>query len=162
MCPSSRNSRVYITSYLHDRYPEHSLLRFLLVSNSLDLILDVFLEMWSATAGTIPILFIASYSICYHFDRLYSSLCPATNTLRPRKAHPLSPARCFQVDCRCFCCSPLLCTSRSLSAMAYPPMLRAHARTTLLRNSSQGFNTPGCRRKNWERRRCAGRLGQNC
>ncbi|EEB87794.1 hypothetical protein MPER_14713, partial [Moniliophthora perniciosa FA553] len=30
------------------RHPKHSLLRFLLTSNSLDLILDVVLELWSA------------------------------------------------------------------------------------------------------------------
>ncbi|PFH52248.1 hypothetical protein AMATHDRAFT_2254 [Amanita thiersii Skay4041] len=35
-------------------YPNHSLLRFLLVSNSLDLILDVVLEMWSAIIGFVP------------------------------------------------------------------------------------------------------------
>lgn len=33
------------------RYPTHSLLRFLLVSNSLDLVLDVILELWSAVVG---------------------------------------------------------------------------------------------------------------
>ncbi|KAF5368585.1 hypothetical protein D9758_002189 [Tetrapyrgos nigripes] len=36
------------------RYPKHSLLRFLLVSNSLDLTLDVTLEMWSAFVGFVP------------------------------------------------------------------------------------------------------------
>ncbi|KAI0749685.1 P-loop containing nucleoside triphosphate hydrolase protein [Daedaleopsis nitida] len=35
-------------------YPRHSLLRYLLVSNSLDLILDVSLETWSATVGFVP------------------------------------------------------------------------------------------------------------
>lgn len=35
-------------------HPEHSLLRFLVVSNSLDLILDVSLEMWSAVIGFVP------------------------------------------------------------------------------------------------------------
>ena len=34
-----------------DRYPKHSLLRFLVVSNSLDLILDFVLESWSAVIG---------------------------------------------------------------------------------------------------------------
>ncbi|KAL5518793.1 hypothetical protein ACEPAH_476 [Sanghuangporus vaninii] len=33
-----------------DRYPTHSLIRFLIVSNSLDLILDIVLELWSAVA----------------------------------------------------------------------------------------------------------------
>lgn len=32
-------------------HPSHSLLRFLLSSNSLDLIIDVALEMWSAVIG---------------------------------------------------------------------------------------------------------------
>ncbi|KAH7930921.1 pleiotropic drug resistance ABC transporter [Leucogyrophana mollusca] len=36
------------------RYPTHSLLRFLLVSNSLDLILDLVLEMWGAVVGFVP------------------------------------------------------------------------------------------------------------
>ncbi|TFK41840.1 pleiotropic drug resistance ABC transporter [Crucibulum laeve] len=36
------------------QHPTHSLLRFLLVSNSLDLILDVALEMWSAIVGFVP------------------------------------------------------------------------------------------------------------
>ncbi|KAI0326434.1 hypothetical protein GY45DRAFT_1373978, partial [Cubamyces sp. BRFM 1775] len=35
-------------------HPTHSLLRYLLVSNSLDLILDVLLETWSATVGFVP------------------------------------------------------------------------------------------------------------
>ena len=35
----------------HNSYPSHSLLRFLLVSNSLDLIIDVVLELWNAVIG---------------------------------------------------------------------------------------------------------------
>ncbi|XP_006460356.1 hypothetical protein AGABI2DRAFT_203369 [Agaricus bisporus var. bisporus H97] len=35
-------------------YPTHSLLRFLIVSNSLDLILDYLLELWSAIVGFVP------------------------------------------------------------------------------------------------------------
>ncbi|KAF8808123.1 pleiotropic drug resistance ABC transporter [Phlegmacium glaucopus] len=35
-------------------HPTHSLLRFLLVSNSLDLIIDVISEMWSAVVGFVP------------------------------------------------------------------------------------------------------------
>ncbi|KAF9567761.1 pleiotropic drug resistance ABC transporter [Agrocybe pediades] len=40
------------------KYPTHSLIRFLLVSNSLDLILDSALEMWSATIG-----FVSAYAM---------------------------------------------------------------------------------------------------
>ncbi|KAG1754951.1 P-loop containing nucleoside triphosphate hydrolase protein [Suillus paluster] len=36
------------------RHPTHSLLRFLLVSNSLDLLLDLALEMWGAVVGFVP------------------------------------------------------------------------------------------------------------
>ncbi|OJT02453.1 ATP-dependent bile acid permease [Trametes pubescens] len=44
------------TKYLSyiSKHPTHSLLRYLLVSSSLDLILDVLLETWSATVGFIP------------------------------------------------------------------------------------------------------------
>lgn len=38
-------------SVTSDRYPKHSLLRFLVVSNALDLILDFVLELWSAVLG---------------------------------------------------------------------------------------------------------------
>ncbi|KAJ3988444.1 P-loop containing nucleoside triphosphate hydrolase protein [Lentinula detonsa] len=37
-----------------EKHPKHSLLRFLLVSNSLDLILDVVLELWTAVIGFVP------------------------------------------------------------------------------------------------------------
>lgn len=36
------------------QFPAHSLLRFLLASNSLDLILDISLEMWSVVVGFVP------------------------------------------------------------------------------------------------------------
>ncbi|KAJ7492339.1 P-loop containing nucleoside triphosphate hydrolase protein [Mycena latifolia] len=36
------------------RHPSHSLIRFLLVSNSLDLILDIVLELWGAVVGFVP------------------------------------------------------------------------------------------------------------
>lgn len=36
------------------QHPKHTLLRFLIVSNSLDLILDVVLEMWSVVVGSSP------------------------------------------------------------------------------------------------------------
>ncbi|PCH42091.1 pleiotropic drug resistance ABC transporter [Wolfiporia cocos MD-104 SS10] len=37
-----------------EAHPTHSLLRFLLASNSLDLILDITLELWSAVIGFVP------------------------------------------------------------------------------------------------------------
>ncbi|KAH8120041.1 P-loop containing nucleoside triphosphate hydrolase protein [Phellopilus nigrolimitatus] len=45
------------TKYLDYRghYPGHSLIRFLIVSNSLDLILDVVLELWSAVASFVSV-----------------------------------------------------------------------------------------------------------
>ncbi|KAJ7631233.1 P-loop containing nucleoside triphosphate hydrolase protein [Roridomyces roridus] len=36
------------------RYPSHSLIRFLLVSNSLDLILDIVMELWGSFVGFVP------------------------------------------------------------------------------------------------------------
>lgn len=49
-------NRSVITTF--SRYPSHSLLRFLLVSNSLDLILDVVLEMWGAVVGMFTVCLI--------------------------------------------------------------------------------------------------------
>ncbi|KAI8980033.1 P-loop containing nucleoside triphosphate hydrolase protein [Trametes punicea] len=48
-----KNLFVKYLSYIA-RHPNHSLLRYLIVSNSLDLILDVLLETWSATVGFVP------------------------------------------------------------------------------------------------------------
>ena len=45
------------------RHPDHSLLRFLLASNSLDLILDVALEMWSVVVGACLRLLIGTLSL---------------------------------------------------------------------------------------------------
>lgn len=42
----------YLLTTVSYRHPTHSLIRFLIVSNSLDLILDIVLELWSAVAGT--------------------------------------------------------------------------------------------------------------
>ncbi|CAK5280326.1 unnamed protein product [Mycena citricolor] len=36
------------------QHPTHSLIRFLLVSNSLDLILDIVMELWASTVGFVP------------------------------------------------------------------------------------------------------------
>ncbi|KAH9902650.1 P-loop containing nucleoside triphosphate hydrolase protein [Cubamyces lactineus] len=48
-----KNLFVKYLSYIA-QHPTHSLLRYLLVSNSLDLILDLLLETWSATVGFVP------------------------------------------------------------------------------------------------------------
>lgn len=53
------------TTAMATRYPTHSLLRFLLVSNSLDLFLDIVLEMWSAVVGKI-----VTFSSMYPSDLL--------------------------------------------------------------------------------------------
>ena len=52
----------------YSRNPTHSLLRFLLVSNSLDLILDVVLELWSATIGM---------SLCCRQQKYFQMQLPA-------------------------------------------------------------------------------------
>ncbi|TCD63205.1 hypothetical protein EIP91_005844 [Steccherinum ochraceum] len=54
---------------LFNKHPTHSLLRFLLVSNSLDLILDVALEMWGAFVGFVP---------PYALQRILSALADQT------------------------------------------------------------------------------------
>ena len=42
-----------LTTTTATRYPTHSLFRFLLVSNSLDLIIDILLKLWTAVVGKI-------------------------------------------------------------------------------------------------------------
>ena len=42
-----------LTTTMATRHPTHSLFRFLLVSNSLDLILDILLKLWTTAAGKI-------------------------------------------------------------------------------------------------------------
>jgi hypothetical protein len=49
------NPRWYYVANFRNSHPTHSLLRFLLVSNSLDLILDILLELWSAIVGRLPL-----------------------------------------------------------------------------------------------------------
>ncbi|KZT01394.1 uncharacterized protein LAESUDRAFT_739182 [Laetiporus sulphureus 93-53] len=55
LSPYFKHKNVF-SKYLRyrEQHPTHSLLRFLLVSNSLDLILDIVLEMWSAVFGFVP------------------------------------------------------------------------------------------------------------
>lgn len=55
LSPFFRHKNLF-TKCLHYRAlnPTHSLLRFLVASNSLDLILDISLEMWSAVVGFVP------------------------------------------------------------------------------------------------------------
>ncbi|KJA28401.1 hypothetical protein HYPSUDRAFT_62031 [Hypholoma sublateritium FD-334 SS-4] len=55
LSPFFRHKNLFI-KFLDYRtlYPSHSLIRFLISSNSLDLILDVVLEMWSAVVGFVP------------------------------------------------------------------------------------------------------------
>jgi hypothetical protein len=69
-------------SFVISRYPTHSLLRLLLVSNSLDLILDVLLELWSAVIG-IYSLFKNRVFVQHSNFRLYSTLRFATNSSGP-------------------------------------------------------------------------------
>ncbi|KIK07255.1 hypothetical protein K443DRAFT_129256 [Laccaria amethystina LaAM-08-1] len=55
LSPFFRHKNLF-TKCLHYRVlnPTHSLLRFLVASNSLDIILDISLEMWSAVVGFVP------------------------------------------------------------------------------------------------------------
>ena len=53
VCFCSIFQPLFFTTTMATRYPSHSLLRFLLVSNSLDLILDILLNLWIAILGKI-------------------------------------------------------------------------------------------------------------
>ena len=53
VCFCSIFQPLFLTTTMAIRYPTHSLLRFLLVSNSLDLILDILLNLWTALLSKI-------------------------------------------------------------------------------------------------------------
>ena len=57
------------------RFPTHTLLRFLLASNSLDLILDISLELWSVIIGFVP---------PYSLQQILSALEDPSGTDRPK------------------------------------------------------------------------------
>lgn len=48
------------------RYPTHTLLWFLLVSNSLDLTIDIFLQVWSAVVGKVVAFSVRYTCLTYH------------------------------------------------------------------------------------------------
>ncbi|CDO75190.1 hypothetical protein BN946_scf184866.g31 [Trametes cinnabarina] len=55
LSPFFKHKNIFVKYLAYVRqHPTHSLLHYLLVSNSLDLILDVLLETWSATVGFVP------------------------------------------------------------------------------------------------------------
>jgi hypothetical protein len=67
---------MFIFSDIHS-YPTQSLLRFLIGSNSLDLILDFVLELWSAVIGISPL---SSISRLLILDRFCPAVCVEGDT----------------------------------------------------------------------------------
>ena len=115
-----------ITSTLFDndmaaRHPTHSLLRFLLVSNSLDLILDILLEMWSAVVG--KIVTFSSMYLTVPPLRIRTPICSPGNSICSRFRYSGSKKSGLLLDSCYFRCQSFLCSSRYFSKLAYPKVL---------------------------------------
>lgn len=76
-------------------YPDHSLLWFLLTSNSLDLILDIVLELWSATAGRFFFISQAHQALMFYRTIKGSSLPMLSKRSSPRSPIPRPQIKCM-------------------------------------------------------------------
>ena len=93
-----------------DRHPTHSLLRYLLVSNSLDLILDLLLETWSATIGMLSLHIVCCTQLIINMSRLCPSLCATTHPHRARGPLPGREEHRVSLRRRRLLCEPLFRT----------------------------------------------------
>lgn len=113
-------------SLMATRYPTHSLFRFLLVSNSLDLILDILLKLWTAVVGKIVTFPCVPVSLSVMPLRFCTSVCSQGNSIRPCLRFARSKEQSLLLDFCYFHCPSFLCSSRSFAKLAYPKVLRAH------------------------------------
>ena len=80
---SSISFTLSLTKNVTTRYPTHTLFRFLLVSNSLDLILDIILKLWTDVFGkimTFPYLLVSLFVTPLRF---FDSVCSQRSSFRP-------------------------------------------------------------------------------
>ena len=106
------------------RYPTHSLFRFLLVSNSLDLIIDILLKLWTTVAGKIDILICTCLTVMPL--RFCASVCSQRNSIRACLRCARSKEQSLLLDFCYFHCPSFPCSSRSFSKLAYSKVLRTH------------------------------------
>jgi hypothetical protein len=115
-----------LTITMATRYPTHSLFRFLLVSNSLDLIIDILLKLGTAVIGKIVIFSYIPVSLSVISLRFCTSICSPRNSIRPCLRCAGSKEQSLLLDFCYFPCPSFLCSSRSFSKLAYPKELRTH------------------------------------
>ena len=113
-----------LTTTMATRHPTHSLFRFLLVSNSLDLILDILLKLWTTAAG--KIVTFSYIPVSFMPLRFCASLWPQRNSICPCLRCTGSKEQSLLLDFCYFYYSYHLCSSRSISKLAYPKVLRTH------------------------------------
>lgn len=105
------------------RYPNHSLLRFLLVSNSLDLILDVILELWSAIVGEICLQRLVLIMVTIFYSRFRSSICSQGNIICTYHWRCWGQAYSLRVGPRHVYRPSFFCASWSFAGMAHTEVL---------------------------------------
>ena len=109
-----------LTNNVITRYPTHTLFRFLLVSNSLDLILDIILKLWTDVFGkimTFPYLLVSLFVTPLRF---FDSVCSQRSSFRPWLRCAGRKKKSLLLDL-CYFHNPyFFCSSRSFSKLAYP------------------------------------------
>ena len=115
-----------LTTNMGTRYPTCSLFMFFLVSNSLDLILDILLSLWTAVVGKIVTISYVLVSISIMSLRFCASVCSPRNSIRPCLRCAGSKEQSLLLDFCYFHRPSFLCSSRSFKKLAFPKVLRTH------------------------------------
>ena len=114
------------TTTMATRYPTHTLFRFLIVSNSLDLILNILLKLWTAVVGKIVTFSYVLVSLSVMTLRFCASVWSQRNSIVACLRYPGSKDQSFLLDFCYFHCQAFLRSSRSFSQLAYPKVFRTH------------------------------------
>src|ERR1700679_1651299 len=112
--PFNLSSSLSDNNYGH-RYPTHTLFRFLVVSNSLDLILDILLKLWSSVVGKIVTFSYVPISLSVMPLRFCTSVRSQRNSIRSCLRCAGSKEHSFFLEFCYFHCPSFLCSSRCFS-----------------------------------------------
>lgn len=108
------------------RHPKHSLLRYLIVSSSLDLILDILLTAWSAVVGEHGCTPLAPRLTSLSPHRIFTPLRSSTDLAGFVRSISQGQQFSLPVRRRSLPCEPLFRTGGCEQGMAYAPLLRTH------------------------------------
>ena len=126
VCFCSISFTLSLTTTMATRYPTHSLFRFLVVSNSLDLIIDILLKLWTTAVGKIVTFSFVPVLLSIMPLRFCVSVWSQRNPIRACLRCTGSKEQSLLLDF-CYLHRPsFLRSSRSFSKLAYPKVLRTH------------------------------------